>query len=397
MNFVFISPNFPKIYSRFVKSLAGRGVRVLGIGDELYDQLNDELKNNLTEYCYVSDLSNLEWMKKAVSYLKDKYGFIDFIESNNEWWLQNDAILREYAGVTTGFLPKEMEKIKYKSQMKGYFQKAGVKTARYILSDTFENAKSFARKVGYPLFAKPDCGVGAMETYKIKDEGDLKNFFVKKLSDTYIIEEFLEGYIVSFDGICGKEGNVVIALQETFPKPIAEIKFRDSDLHYFAQADMPEEFRKMGERVVRSFGISKRCFHIEFFCLTEDKPGLANRGEIIALECNMRSPGGNTPDLLQAALNASYYDIYADVIIDNQTDIDTNNEHFVAISVDRKARYRYIHSFQEIKEKYKDQLFEHGFYSPDIAEAMGEEFFYGKFKTLNEAIDFQKFIDKKRQ
>lgn len=396
MNFVFISPNFPKIYSRFVKSLAGRGVRVLGIGDELYDQLNDELKNNLTEYCYVSHLSNLEWMKNTVTYLKNKYGSIDFIESNNEWWLQSDAILREHAGVTTGFLPKEMEKIKYKSQMKAYFQKAGVKTARYILSDTFENAKSFARKVGYPLFAKPDCGVGAMETYKIKDESELNNFFVKKLPTTYIIEEFLEGYIVSFDGICDKDSNVVIALQETFPKPIAEIKFIESDLYYFAQVDMPDKFRKMGEQVVRSFGISKRCFHIEFFCLTEDKPGLANKGEIIALECNMRSPGGNTPDLLQTALNASYYDIYADVITDNLNRIEANNEHFVAISVSRKERHRYMHSFQEIKEMYNNEIFEHGFYPPDIAEAMGEEFFFGKFKTLNEALDFQKFVDEKK-
>ena len=52
MNFVFISPNFPRIYSHFVKALHDRGVNVLGIGDERYETLNDELKANLTEYCY---------------------------------------------------------------------------------------------------------------------------------------------------------------------------------------------------------------------------------------------------------------------------------------------------------------------------------------------------------
>ena len=56
MNFVFISPNFPKIYSHFVKALAERGVTVLGIGDAQYNELNDELKTYLKEYCFVSDM-----------------------------------------------------------------------------------------------------------------------------------------------------------------------------------------------------------------------------------------------------------------------------------------------------------------------------------------------------
>ena len=44
MNFIFISPNFPKIYSHFVKALKNKGVNVLGIGDERFENLNDELK-----------------------------------------------------------------------------------------------------------------------------------------------------------------------------------------------------------------------------------------------------------------------------------------------------------------------------------------------------------------
>ena len=45
MNFVFVSPNFPIIYSKFVKSLNERGFHVLGIGDTAWNDLNDELKN----------------------------------------------------------------------------------------------------------------------------------------------------------------------------------------------------------------------------------------------------------------------------------------------------------------------------------------------------------------
>ena len=99
MNFIFVSPNFPDIYSHFVKALKERGVTVLGIGDTPYSNLNNELKENLTEYCYVSNLGNLEWMKNTVSYLKNKYGPIDYLESNNEFWLENDAQLREFGDV----------------------------------------------------------------------------------------------------------------------------------------------------------------------------------------------------------------------------------------------------------------------------------------------------------
>ena len=47
MNFVFLSPNFPKTYYNFTKGLRNNGVTTLGIGDEPYDQLSQELKDSL--------------------------------------------------------------------------------------------------------------------------------------------------------------------------------------------------------------------------------------------------------------------------------------------------------------------------------------------------------------
>lgn len=370
---------------------------MLGIGDEPFNQLNQELKDNLAEYCLVSNLSNLSWMKNTISYLIWKYGKLDFIESNNEWWLLSDSFLRSYAGVATGFWPQDMDKIKYKSKMKEYFNKAGVKTARYILASTLDKSIEFVKQVGYPIFAKPDCGVGAAETYKINNEEELKAFHAHHPDEPYIIEEFIHGFITSFDGICDVDGNVVIAFNETFPKPIAEICQEDSDLYYYANTQMPDEFRKMGERVVKSFGISKRCFHIEFWCLLEDRPGLAKKGEIIALECNMRSPGGDTPDLLSIALNASYYDVYADVIVKNHTDVDLTKDKYIAISVAKKKKYHYLHDDQEIEKEYPSQIIKHGFYPPDIAKAMGDEFYFGRFATIDEAMKFQEYIVSKKK
>ena len=50
MNFIFISPNFPRTYWQFCDRLLRNGVNVLGIGDAAYDGLEPELKASLTEF-----------------------------------------------------------------------------------------------------------------------------------------------------------------------------------------------------------------------------------------------------------------------------------------------------------------------------------------------------------
>ena len=130
-NFIFISPNFPENYKYFCRELKNNGINVLGIGDCPYDALDGVLRASLNEYYYVSSLENYDEVYRAVAFFAFKYGEIDFIESNNEYWIERDACLRTAFNVKTGFMKKDVKKIKFKSQMKKYFQKAGVKTARY--------------------------------------------------------------------------------------------------------------------------------------------------------------------------------------------------------------------------------------------------------------------------
>ena len=44
MNYIVISPYYPANFQPFSYKLRQHGVNVLGIGQEPYDQLNDELK-----------------------------------------------------------------------------------------------------------------------------------------------------------------------------------------------------------------------------------------------------------------------------------------------------------------------------------------------------------------
>ena len=95
MNFVFISPQFPQSYWNFCDRLKARGVNVLGIGDTPYDELSGELRGCLTEYYRVDSLEDYDQVYRAMAFLTFKHGRIDWVESNNEYWLSQDARLRD--------------------------------------------------------------------------------------------------------------------------------------------------------------------------------------------------------------------------------------------------------------------------------------------------------------
>ena len=115
MNFVFISPNFPHTYWQFCACLKNNGINVLGIGDSPYDGLEWPLRSALTEYYKVDSLENYDQVYRAVAFFAFKYGRIDWIESMNEYWLEQDAQLRRDFNVTTGIQPDRIGFIKEKS------------------------------------------------------------------------------------------------------------------------------------------------------------------------------------------------------------------------------------------------------------------------------------------
>ena len=60
MNYIVISPYYPQNFQQFTVELANKGITVLGIGQEPYEQLDQPLKDALTEYFRVDNLENLD-------------------------------------------------------------------------------------------------------------------------------------------------------------------------------------------------------------------------------------------------------------------------------------------------------------------------------------------------
>lgn len=152
MNFVFVSPQFPTSYWNFCNRLKQRGVTVLGLSDAPYDSLPEQVKNSLTEYYRVDSMEDYDQMVRALGYFTHQYGKIDWLESNNEYWLTQDARLRTDFNITTGMKSDQVANVRRKSAMKAFYKKAGVPTARYHMVSSLEEGLAFAEKVGYPVF-----------------------------------------------------------------------------------------------------------------------------------------------------------------------------------------------------------------------------------------------------
>lgn len=99
MNYLVISPYYPQNFQLFTVELANKGITVLSIGQNPYEQLDQPLKDALTEYFRVENLENLEEVKRAVAFLLYKHGSIDRIESHNGYWLELDEALHEQFNV----------------------------------------------------------------------------------------------------------------------------------------------------------------------------------------------------------------------------------------------------------------------------------------------------------
>ena len=393
MNFIFVSPQFPHTYWEFCHRLKQNGVTVLGIGDTPYESLSNELKGSLDDWYYVPNMEDYDRMYRAVAFLASKWGRIDWIESNNEYWLAQDARLRTDFNVRTGIQTDHIDAIKEKSEMKRYYALAGVPSARQIKAAEGEEAvRAFAEKTGYPVFAKPDIGVGANGTYKIDDSNALSAFFRdEKEWRHYVVEEFVSGAIASYDAIVGQGGEPLFESMTMWPPSVADIVKQHLDLSYYVSPVMPEQLRERGRATVKAFGVFNRFVHLEFFVLGADRPGLGRKGDYVGLEVNMRPAGGYTPDMINFSHSIDVYKIWADMVAFGKSSVQPGEQYYCAFA-SRRDEHRYRHTHEEILSRYGKDMVMCERMQGIMVSAMGEQMYTVRLKTYDEMTEFDRFV-----
>jgi hypothetical protein len=363
MNIVYLSPHFPPNYVQFSQQLAYLGVNVLGLADEPYHLLPHTLKNSLSVYYRVNDMHNYDELLRALGYFTHQYGKLDRIDSLNEYWLETEARLRADFNIP-GLQGEDLARAKRKSRMKEVFRQIGVPVARGKVVNTLDDAKKLVRQTGYPLVAKPDIGVGAAKTYKIHNLAELEAFFISKPAVDYILEEFIAGDICTFDGLADREGNPVYFNSLVYSRGIMEAVNQDDLIYYYTLRQIPADLEDAGRRVLKAFNVRERFFHFEFFRRQTD-------GELVALEVNLRPPGGMTTDMWNFASDIDIYKEWAHIIVHNRFTTDYARKYHVGY-VGRKFNRSYTIPHQELVDMLGPALVHHEHISGIFSQALGD-------------------------
>jgi hypothetical protein len=335
---------------------------VLGIADVAHEALRPELRDALTEYYRVDDLHAIDQLRAALEHFVERHGPVDRLESLNEYWLETDARLRTDFGIP-GLRVEDMDRVKRKSAMKAVFEAAGVRVARghVLRRDGAQDARRFVEEVGYPFIAKPDVGVGAARTYVIGNDADLDAFLGDRPGMDYLLEEYLEGRLLSYDGLVDRDGEIVYTSSLVYGIPVLE-SVRGTDMHFWIDREIAEDLDALGRRIVRAYDLRERPFHFEFFRLPD--------GELVALEVNMRQPGGATVDMWNWAGDVDFYRAWAEVVVHGTTAISSVKPWYVLWS-GRKPGRPYRLSHDDVVQRFADLLIHQERVDDVFATAMG--------------------------
>ncbi|MCI5650490.1 MAG: carbamoylphosphate synthase large subunit [Fusicatenibacter sp.] len=396
MNVIFISPHFPSHFYQFCARLKERGVTVLGIGDSPWEALGDHCRHALTDYRFVHSLKDYDAVYRAVADYIFHYGRIDYVESENEYWLELDARIRSDFHITTGPKSEAMADMNRKSRMKAAYKHAGIPTARWVLPESLQEACHFADEVGYPVIVKPDQGVGAVSTFKIHDSQEMADFWEKKDPEiSFIEEECVPGHVETFDGITDSHKNILFCASQSLPVSLMDAVNQDLDVVSYCQAPA-KDLWEAGRRVLQEFDTRNKFFHFEFFRLDEEKEGLGKRGDIVGLEVNMRAPGGRIPDKMNFAYDTDVYTIWADSLIYDRCFMSSEFKHYIT-HIGRKNSLHYAHTYEEIRDRFGSQILEEMEVDPALADEMGNHAYLMRADTLKDREEQVRFILQRKE
>jgi hypothetical protein len=381
MNVIHFSPHFPDNYYPFSVGLKQAGANALGIGDAPYESLRPELRNALTEYYHVGSMEDYDQVLRAVGCFTHRYGKMDRIDSFNEHWLDLEARIRTDFNMF-GLRTDTVDSVKRKSRMKERFREAGIAVARGAVAHDIAAARSLIRDTGYPVVAKPDRGVGALHTYKIRNEAELTAFFRSRPDVEFIIEEFIDGEIMSFDGLADRYGKIVFYTGHVYMSGIMETVTEDEHIYYCSFRELPADLEAAGRAAVAAFDVRERFFHIEFFRTRRD-------GKIVALEVNMRPPGGYTTDMFNYANDIDIYREWANVVVRNEFRA-TYDRKYHCCYIGRKNGKHYVRTHEQVVQELGPMLVFHTPVSGVFRSAIGD---YGYLVRSPSMDDVRKAID----
>lgn len=356
MDVILIEPTFPSNQREFARALHSVGARVIGIGERPKEALDDGLRHWLAHYEQVSNVCDPRALEEKVRWVMGR-AKPERLEATVEAHIKTAAEVRARCGIP-GTSQQTALLCRDKPAMKEALRGAGIPCAASIGTDSPEEARAFAKEVGYPLILKPRDGAGASGTYRVDNEGELRQAMAEMglgRGVSVAVEEFIEGHEGFFDTLtiggrvvhefaCHYYPNVLEAMRTRWISP------QFITTNHLETAPGYEEVRVMGRRVIEEFGIGTSATHMEWF--------FGPKGLKFS-EIGCRPPGVGAWDLYSAANDMDLYREWAMAVVHGKPSQRPSRRYaagIVALRPDRDGIISHYDGREEFEGAFSDHI-----------------------------------------
>jgi hypothetical protein len=379
---LYLSPGFPPNSHLFCVAARARGANVLAVGDIPEQDLPPEARQAFEAYVFEPRMGEYECLLGVVQSLIALHGPIDFVESNGEHWLEVEGRLRDDLCIE-GLSAQDVRRLRSKLDMAQAFETAGMPHPPGIRCVSPEVVRDFAATHDLPLVFKPDSGCGATSTFRVSTQAELDAALLLPL-DNHIVQPFVDGVIVTFDGLVNREGGVVFCTSHVYDSGIMEVRTGTLDGYYYSLRSIPPALEDVGRRALAEFGLRQRFFHVEFFWRPD--------GSYVALEMNVRPPGGYTTDMMNHACDFDVYALWAAVMMGDLLEDYPYERKFHTAHAGRRHERAYAVSPATLKEQLGDTLVLVRSVPDAFASTMGNTMYMLRHRQLAQLLDAIKLV-----
>ncbi len=377
MRILYLSPGFPPNSHLFCVAAQARGASVLAVGDVPESDLLPEARHAFERYVFEPRMGDYEVLLGIARSMVAEHGPIDFVESNGEHWLEVEGRLRDDLGIE-GLTARDVRRLRSKLAMAEAFEAAGVPFIPGIRCVSPEAVEGFAAKHRLPLVFKPDSGSGATSTFRVSTQAEFEAALLLPL-EGHIVQPFVEGDIVTFDGLVDHAGRVVFCTSHAYDRGIMEVRASGLDGFYYSLRDIPPALEQVGRQALAAFDLRQRFFHLEFFARPD--------GSYVALEMNVRPPGGFTTDMINHACDFDVYALWAAVILGESLEGFSYERRFHTAHAGRRHTRAYAHSPEALRELLGDTVVRINPVPAAFASTMGDTAYLLRHPRLEPLLD----------
>lgn len=173
----------------------------------------------------------------------------------------------------------------------------------------------------------------------------------------------------------------------TYSTGIMETVLYDELVYYYTLRDIPADLEAAGRRVLKAFDVRERFFHFEFF--------RAESGDIVALEVNMRPPGGLTTDMMNYTCDIDVYNGWASIVAGKPWPYPNYTRKYYCGYIGRKFNRAYAHSHEAVLAQLGTRLCHHEAISGVFSAALGNYGYIVRAPDLNAILESARFIQER--